>query len=85
MIVVQRAWCGLERTSATMPPEAAATMGATMGRSQAAVMVGRAVSWKYMLEVDGQVKVWGTMAGRIIHYEGEIETGKEGYDNVHPP
>ena len=50
-MTVQRACCGLGSTSAMMPPEAAATMGATIGRSQAAVMVGRAVSCTYMLEV----------------------------------
>ena len=67
-----------------MPPDAAATMGATMGRSHAAVMVEREVSWKYMLEVNCQLiglggRFWGSKrVGRNVHYEGEIETGEEG-------
>lgn len=56
MITVQRACCGFGSTSATMPPEAAATIGATIGRSHVAVIVDRAVSWKYMLGVTGQLK-----------------------------
>ncbi len=31
-------------------------MGATIGRSQAAVIVDRAVSWKYMLGEIGELK-----------------------------
>jgi hypothetical protein len=48
---VQRACWGFGRTDAMMPPDAEATMGATMGRSQAAVMVERLVLWWYILWV----------------------------------
>ena len=37
------------RTSATMPPVAAATMGATIGRSQAAVILERVGVWRVIL------------------------------------
>ncbi len=41
-------------------------------------MVERAVSWKYMLEVNRQLQGLGEMGGRNVHYEGEIEIGEEG-------
>lgn len=46
MVRVQRAWVGLGRMSATIAPEADATMVGTMGRSQVAVMVGREEVWE---------------------------------------
>ena len=66
-----------------MLPEAAATIGATIGRSQAAVMVERAVWWTYMLMVNSQLISWeerleDKIGGQNIHDEGEVETGKEG-------
>lgn len=47
--IVQRAWVGLGNTSATIAPEDAATMVATIGRSHAAVTVESSVLWSHML------------------------------------
>ena len=55
-VMVMTAWLGLGRTSATTPPEAAATMGATIGSSQAAVMLSReALCWVVLLSLAGNI------------------------------
>ena len=55
---------GRGRTAARIPPEAEATMGATMGRSQAAVIWDRVVWWWYMLvEMELVVSLKGMMGG----------------------
>ena len=45
MVMVITAWFGSGSTSPTTPPDAAATMGATMNNSQAAVMLSREALW----------------------------------------
>ena len=83
MMRVQRACCGLGRTEATIPPEAEATMGATMGRSQAAVMVWSVAWWMYMLPNVS----FETAVGKRgkVHYEGHIETTCKRESDVNPP
>jgi hypothetical protein len=60
---VHRAYWGFGRIDATMPPDAAATIVGTMGRSQVAVMVERCVSWTYLL-IEVKIRVEEKVGGR---------------------
>ena len=58
-----------------IPPEAAATIGATIGRSQAAVIVERGLSWKYILEVNRQLKDLGGKMRKIMWVKHTLQKG----------